>query len=79
MINTAIIRKAKEGEINFIFSELTHILKDLITGETFGVSGRALETYKLSEGDIVEYTKECNGGQSYTLVIDKKIIPFYFN
>jgi len=78
-MNIAIIRKAKEGEINFIFSELTHILKDLVTGETFGVSERALKANRLLEGDIVEYTKKHTQGQSYSLVIESKKIPFNEN
>jgi hypothetical protein len=54
----AILLRAKKGEINFLWSDLTHILKDIMTGEKFAISENVLVDNGLVEGDIVNYRQE---------------------
>jgi hypothetical protein len=54
----AILLRAKKGEINFLWSDLTHILKDIMTGEKFAIAESVLDDNGLVEGDIVNYRQD---------------------
>lgn len=79
MTHIAIVRKAHQGEVNFIWADLTHVLKDMSTGELFAVTKVALEGENLCEGDIVKYRKKDNEGNRFTLIIEEIILPFCGN
>ena len=54
----AILLRAKKGEINFLWSDLTHILKDIMTGEKYAIEESVLDKNGLVEGDIVNYRQD---------------------
>lgn len=76
MTYKAIIRKAKEGEVNFPFQEFTHIMIDFALGLSWAITKEFMDKNKLSEGDIVNYQGELHNGRMYAVVssVDQKII-----
>lgn len=74
-----IILKAKQGEINFLWAELTHIVKDIESGNKFAVSGRVLEDNGFVEGDIIVYGVDDEGEGKYNLRIKSIEVPINFN
>ena len=75
----AILLRAKEGEINFLWSELTHILKDIMTGEKFAIGGSVLDDNGLVEGDIVNYRNENLVDHHCNVVIVNVDVPMFEN
>lgn len=75
----AIILKAKKGEINFLWSELTHILKDIMTGEKYAISESVLVDNGLVEGDIVNYRRENLVDVNCNIVIVDVDVPIFEN
>lgn len=78
-MNQAIIRKAHPGEVCYIFAELTHVVKDLSTGESFGVSEKLLDQFGLCEGDIVEYEKTNFRDGNFALNITQTLYCIFEN
>jgi hypothetical protein len=64
MQSQGIIRKAKKGEINFLWQEFTHVLVDLKDGRGWAMAKTTFEQMGFNEGDIVSYEGEqtANGG-----------------
>ena len=75
----AILLKAKKGEINFLWSDLTHILKDIMTGEKFAIGGSVLDDNGLVEGDIVNYRRENLVDVNCNIVIVDVAVPMFEN
>ena len=74
-----IILKAKQGEINFLWADLTHVVKDIETGAKFAVSGRVLEDNGFAEGDIIIFGVDMEGEGSYQLKIKNIEVPINLN
>ena len=64
MTSQGIIRKAKKGEINFLWQEFTHVLVDLNNGKNWAMAKTTFDQMGFKEGDIVSYEGEqtANGG-----------------
>lgn len=79
-MNQAIIRKAHQGEVNFLWADLPYIIKDLGTGESFAIAGHLIKENGLSEGDIVQYNKEPRGVRGeFTINISRILIPMFWS
>lgn len=68
-MNQAIIRKIFKGEVNSIFMDYTHVMKDFKTGIQFALTSGVMEMNSLKEGDIIAYKGELNLNGSYDVVI----------
>jgi hypothetical protein len=75
----AILLRAKKGEINFLWSDLTHILKDIMTGEKFAIGGSVLDDNGLVEGDIVNYRQDDLVDHHCDIVIIDVAVPMFEN
>jgi len=75
----AILLKAKKGEINFLWSDLTHILKDIMTGEKFAIAESVLDDNGLVEGDIVNYRQNDLVDHNCDIVIVNVDVPMFEN
>lgn len=69
MTSQAIIRKAKKGEINFLWQEFTHVLVDLNNGKNWAMAKTTFDQMGFKEGDIVSYEGEeqVGGGIGITI------------
>lgn len=78
-MNQALIRRAHQGEISYVFAELTHVVKDLSTGESFGISEKLMDQFGLCEGDIVEYEKTNFRDGNFALNITQTLYCIFEN
>jgi hypothetical protein len=75
MKQQGIIRKLREGEFPFIYSDLKYIIKDISSGESYAITEKVLLSTGCTEGDLIEYTTDQGGG----LVFCGVICPVFLN